>query len=132
MIGLILTGHGGWASGMEEALSMIAGDLPSFAAYDFQLADSTEELRTRLERAHASMSDCDGVLVCCDLVSGSPFSTAVMTCYTKGAEVIAGSNLGMLLEINALRSSESDVHKLAEQAVDLIGKGAARFQMPKA
>lgn len=36
MLGIILTGHGGFASGMEKAMKQILGEQTQFIAIDFQ------------------------------------------------------------------------------------------------
>ena len=49
MLGLVLTGHGGFAQGMENALAMIAGPQEQFLAVSFleenPLADFEKELQ---------------------------------------------------------------------------------------
>ena len=44
MIGLIVTGHGHFASGLTSSLKLIAGEPKNYAAVDFEETDSTEDL----------------------------------------------------------------------------------------
>mgnify|MGYP003192164960 CR=1 FL=1 len=108
MIGLIVTGHGHFASGLTTSLNLIAGDAKEYVAVDFEATDS--------------LKDCEGIIVLSDLAGGSPFKTAVEIGFPRGnVEVIAGTNLGMLVEINLTRTFSEDVHALAESACN-VGK----------
>ena len=44
MIGLILSGHGNFASGLHTSLKLIAGDHSNVEYVDFEEIDSTETL----------------------------------------------------------------------------------------
>lgn len=132
MIGLIVTGHGHFASGLTEALNVIAGPAEHYAAVDFEVSDSVETLSANLQKAMDDMSYCESIIVLSDLAGGSPFKTAVELGYTRGVEVVAGTNLGMLVEINMVRQFMEDVHQLAEQALT-VGKDQVQkfvFQAP--
>ena len=50
MIGLIVTGHGHFATGMEAGLHVIGGVPEHFRAVDFELSDSEMEEIRRLDR----------------------------------------------------------------------------------
>lgn len=48
MIGMILCGHGNFASGMYSAIKLIAGEQEDFATVDFSAGMSSEELKEQL------------------------------------------------------------------------------------
>lgn len=121
MIGLIVTGHGHFATGLTSALNLIAGPAEHYVAVDFNESDSTDDLAAHLEEAMNSLSDCSSILVLSDLAGGSPFKVSVELGFPRGYEVVAGTNLGMLIEINLVRSFMDDVHMLARQAIT-VGK----------
>ncbi|MDE5757138.1 MAG: PTS sugar transporter subunit IIA [Allobaculum sp.] len=121
MIGLIVTGHGRFASGMSEALQAIAGPTPYYCAVDFDMRETLEELSAHLEEAMDRLKECESILILCDLAGGAPFKVSVELGYPRGYEVVAGTNLGMLVEINMGRQFMDDVHALALQAVT-VGK----------
>lgn len=72
MLGLVLTGHGGFAQGMENALAMIAGPQEQFLAVPFleenPLACFEKELQGAIDQLKET---CDGVVICADLVGGT-------------------------------------------------------------
>ena len=122
MIGLIVTGHGHFASGLTSSLKLIAGEPKDYVAVDFEEQDSVEDLATKLTAAMDSLKDCDAILVLSDLAGGSPFKTSVEVGFPRGnVEVVAGTNLGMLVEINLTRTFIENVKDLAESALN-VGK----------
>lgn len=122
MIGLIVTGHGNFASGLTSSLKLIAGIPTDYVAVDFEEQDSVEDLAKKLTEAMDSLSNCSEILVLSDLAGGSPFKTSVEIGFPRGnVEVVAGTNLGMLVEINLTRTFSEDVKALAESAVN-VGK----------
>ena len=130
MIGLIVTGHGKFASGMEGALTEIASSPKAFAAVDYELSESPENLAKRLEAAADALKDCESVLFPCDLAGGAPFKESVEIAAARGFETLAGTNLGMLIEVNLMREFMDDVHELAVQAVT-VGKDQVLRLNPK-
>ena len=81
-----------------------------------------ENIAKKLTDAMDSLKDCEGIIVLSDLAGGSPFKTAVEIGFPRGnVEVVAGTNLGMLVEINLTRTFSEDVHGLAESACN-VGK----------
>lgn len=130
MIGLIVTGHGHFATGMEAGLHVIGGVPEHFRAVDFELSDSVEILENKLTKAMDDLADCDAILIMADLAGGSPFKSSVELGFPKGnVEVVAGTNMGMLLEINFQRAMSDDVHALAAQAVEVAKDSVRRFEL---
>lgn len=101
MVGLLVTGHGHFATGLGSALQLIAGTADNLAFVDFEADHSTEILADNLNKALDSLKSCGGVLVLSDLAGGSPFKTAVECKFARpdqNIEVVAGTNLSMLVE----------------------------------
>lgn len=122
MIGLIVTGHGNFGSGLTSSLHLIAGEQENYKYVDF--TKEVDELRDDLNKAMDELKDCEGILVLSDLVGGSPFKTAVEVGFPRGnVEVVGGTNLPMLVEISMTRKFMEDATalSLAEAAV-MTGK----------
>lgn len=118
MIGIIVTGHGNFATGMTSALKLIGGEQEHYQAVDFLSEYSVEDLERELDKAMTALKDCDGILVLADLVGGSPFKTSVMmSTKRENIEVVGGCNLGMLMEVAMSRAFNDDLKALAESAV---------------
>lgn len=132
MIGVITTGHGNFATGLTSALNLIVGEMEAYAAVDFTSLAGTAELERDLAVALDGLSaqGCEGVLVLCDLVGGSPFKTAVTLGAARGnVRVMAGTNLGCLVEACTQRDVVSDVDGLATLAVEAARAQVVAFQM---
>lgn len=121
MIGVIVTGHGSFASGMESALKLLAGRPEKFLAVDFKQEDTIDDLEFRLRDAIRSLSECTGILILADIYEGAPFRESVEMkekMAPQKIEIVAGVNLGMLMQINLSRGYVSDVSDLADLAVE--------------
>lgn len=100
MLSIILSGHGGFASGMEQAMKQILGEQQQFIAIDFPESSSTARLTTQIEDALHSLDESDGLVFLTDLLGGTPFRVASTLAMQKaGREVITGVNLQLLLEM---------------------------------
>ncbi|MFG0515727.1 PTS galactosamine/N-acetylgalactosamine transporter subunit IIA [Kluyvera intermedia] len=100
MLGIILTGHGGFASGMEKAMKQILGEQTQFIAIDFPENSTTALLTSQLENAVNTLDSEDDLVFLTDLLGGTPFRVASTLAVQKsGREVITGTNLQLLLEM---------------------------------
>lgn len=122
MIGIILTGHGNFASGLTSSLKLIMGDkIDYYEVVDFE-GTNTDILEQDIINSIHNLEECDGILICCDLTGGSPFKFAVTSSLTdKNIEVIAGTNLPMLLDLIISRTNETNAYEFAKHALQ-IGK----------
>lgn len=100
MPAIILTGHGGFASGMEKAMKQILGEQPEFIAIDFPETSSTALLTEQLVEAVNTLGSQQEIVFLTDLLGGTPFRVAsTLAMQQPGREVITGTNLQLLLEM---------------------------------
>jgi N-acetylgalactosamine PTS system EIIA component len=128
MNGLIVTGHGNFATGLRSSVRLIAGNPERVEYVDFLEEDSTEVLEGKLKEALARLKECKEVLFLCDLVGGTPYNTAVMisaSASDQNCAVVGGTNLSMLLEIAMIKDT-IPLSELKEMAVQ-TGKNAIQF-----
>lgn len=76
MIGIIVLGHGKFASGMEYAIKQIIGKQEGTAFIDFYDGKSPESLRDEILSALQHINHSKGILFCCDILGGTPFRVA--------------------------------------------------------
>ncbi len=118
MVGCIITGHGDFAQGLMSALEMIAGPQNATQAVIFH-EDEAATFGNRLAQAvDEALAQFGSVLVCCDLMGGTPFNQAMLAAADKPVEIVTGCNLGMLLELTSSQSSVSSAQELAQIAQD--------------
>jgi PTS system N-acetylgalactosamine-specific IIA component len=100
MLGVILTGHGRFASGLHQAACQIVGEQAQFVAIDFPDGKSSDDLEAELRAAVESCDQGQGVVFMTDILGGSPFRYASLLSMEKGdLEVITGTNMQMLIEM---------------------------------
>ena len=124
MVGCILTGHGRFADGLASAIAMVAGEHRAFATVSFEderAATYRDELRAAITEMRAA---CSGVLVCVDLLGGTPFNEAMMIATeVEDVEVVTGANLPMMIELLLNRDAGASMAELVAQAVTVGQEG---------
>lgn len=130
MIGLIISGHGNFASGLRSSLKLIAGEVINVEYVNFEESDSTEILKEKYYDSLKSLDNCDKILALTDLAGGSPFKTLVeiKTEIERPMEVIGGTNLPMALEISMTKDIIDDLSLLSESALEVGKSGVVKFE----
>lgn len=119
MIGIIVTGHGNFATGITSALETIMGKQEQYINVDFPREDTATELKENIANAIDELKNCDNIIVFADLLSGSPFNTAIMKAMEdERIKVIYGVNLGMLVEAVMNRNKGTDFNEIVKNAVE--------------
>lgn len=117
MLGLIISGHGGFATGLAKAMQQILGEQEAVVAIDFPESSSTALLRTQMERALCRVEREEGTVFLTDLLGGTPFRVASsLAMQVPNREVITGTNLQLLLEM-ALERDGLDARTFRQQAL---------------
>lgn len=118
MTGMIVTGHGSYATGITSGLKLLAGEPEHYRSVDFLPEDSTESLEEKLRDAIRNLEECDKILILADLVGGSPFNVSLKLKLSGGweMEVIGGCNLPVVLDSYMARIMEEDVYRLASSS----------------
>ena len=131
MIGLILSGHGHFASGLHTSLNLIAGEPSNVEYVDFEENDTINTLKEKYYASLKNLNECDSILALTDLAGGSPFKTLVevKTEIEKPMEVIGGTNLPMLLEISMTKDILEDLSSLADSAIEVGKNGVVKFEL---
>lgn len=100
MLGIIISGHGGFATGMEKAMLQIIGTQEQTVAIDFPEESTSQKLMQQFEDALKEVDTGDGVVFLTDLLGGTPFRTAsTLSLARDDMEVLTGCNLQLILEM---------------------------------
>ena len=62
MVGIIITGHSNFATGIASAVKLVAGQQKNLEAVDFPDTYSTEELKTKLTEALDKLEECKNII----------------------------------------------------------------------
>ncbi|MCF0148752.1 MAG: PTS sugar transporter subunit IIA [Clostridium sp.] len=130
MIGLIISGHGNFASGLHTSINLIAGEPCNVEYVDFVETDSIETLREKYSASLENLRNCENILALTDLAGGSPFKTLVelKTEIEKPMEVIGGANLPMIIEISMSKDIIEDLSSLSENAIETGRNSIVKFE----
>jgi len=120
MTGIIVTGHGSFATGLTSGLRLLAGEPEHYEPVDFDPEESVESLRGKVEAALGRLADCEDVLILADLAGGSPFNVSVGLKLEReaGIEVIGGANLPILLDAYMKRGAVAGAAELAKSSLE--------------
>ncbi len=87
MIGLLVTGHANFGSGITSSVNLIAGEQEAYKYVDFLPTYSTEDLTGEITKALDELKDCEGVIIFTDLMGGTPFNVAAQLDMTRRISV---------------------------------------------
>ena len=132
MVGLMITGHGHFATGLGSSLKLITGNTENIVYVDFEEEHSTDILTANLNKGIEKLKNCAGILVLSDLAGGSPFKCAVECKFAhpdQNIEVIAGTNLPMLIEGSMTMGAFESPLDMAETLIPTGKDYIVRFEL---
>lgn len=119
MIGIIITGHGNFASGLESNLNLIVGNVDNIIAIDFEKSDSPDSLESKMDSAIDKLKNCSGIIIFTDLLNGTPFNIAVKKVVSnQKLRLVYGVNAAMLLELSTKIGFSDSLDDTANEAVE--------------
>ncbi len=127
MIGMIVTGHGQFASGLVSSMMLLAGKPQCCRTVDYLSKDTPTEYNAKLNQAIEELKDCEGILILTDLSGGTPLKMTIEMKKERreAIEIVSGTNLGMLLEAAISRTLILNLRELSEHVVR-TGKNEVR------
>lgn len=138
MIGILVSGHGNFASGLTTALELLAGPQEAYQAVDFLPEHSADELKEKMQKAVAELGACDSVLILADLTGGTPYNVAsklrleqMEASKAPALEVIGGANLGGVMEACMTRQLDCSVKELVASVCRAAKEQVVHFQTEK-
>lgn len=127
MFGIIISGHGHYASGVYSSMELILGEQNNVSIVDFPQTDTKTELENNIQNAIKQFENEEHILICCDLLSGSPFNVSIMEAMKDSRiKVLYGVNIGMLLEILVNRNMGQSFEQICSNIVE-TGKSQIGF-----
>lgn len=126
MIPIIITGHGQFATSMEQTIKYILGEQSNIYFVDFNNGMGNKELEDKLKNILHTLNS-NQVLFLTDLAGGTPFSTAVLLSEgNPGYKVFGGCNMPMVVSALEL-SEEDDINSIAEEILNFAKDGIMLF-----
>lgn len=130
MIGIILSGHAEFASGLNSSIQLIAGKQDNFEIVNFSEGMSSEDLHQSLQAAIEIVEQGQGTVIFTDIPGGTPFNQSVILSTKKEkVKVITGTNLPALLDGSFSRDLSLD--EFIEKILDSGKSGLQEFKQKK-
>lgn len=117
---VLLVAHGPLASGLRDAIEMIAGPQERLEVVQLQPEDDIEGVSTRLDSAlqKLGVDEDEEAVIFADLFGAAPANAAAsLLRHRPNIEIVAGMNLPMLLEVLFGRQGVT-ARELAQAAVE--------------
>ena len=132
MIGILVAGHGRFATGIRSAVELILGEQENFVAVDFPEGDTKTELEVNINEALQELSEMEHILIFCDIISGSPFNVSLMkTMDDSRVKIFYGTNLGMLVNTAMNRNMGDSWEELISDIIETGQSGVGTFESPE-
>ena len=129
MIGLLVTGHANFGTGITSSVNLIAGEQEAYKAVDFLPTYSTEDLTCELTKALDELKDCEGVIIFTDLMGGTPFNVSAQIGHGKeNIRIVAGTNLPMLVEIVMSRKFMDNLDELVDSVLETGKEQVTKYE----
>lgn len=126
-IGIIITGHGKFASGLKSCLDMVGADCKNIIAVDFLPEDDYKNLDKEFLKAYDLLNPKDYVIVLADLLGASPFNRAYLSLSTKENVRFIG-NANFSLAYYLLNEEIDNIDTLIEESISKACKNIVEYK----
>ena len=127
MVGVVITGHGTFASGINGSIEIIAGKQKDCYVVDFD-GLHTEKLEEDLRECFEKMKDFDRIFVFYDLCGGSPFQySCVLSQEYQNVSVIGGANVPLVVEVCLSREYIEDPGSFITEKIEAAREALMMF-----
>lgn len=131
MIGVVVTGHGGFGAGLESNVKTLAGNEAELKAVDFANGMDVDEFEAKLAQAMDAYADCEGIMVLTDIAGGTPYNRAAGLSMTRPkVRVLSGTNSSMLMDLcmrNITGDSCDDIDQVAQSLMETAHENIGKF-----
>lgn len=131
VIGFIVTGHGDFSTGMQSAVEMIAGRQEFFETVVFKEDEALEAFEEKMvQKLQKLLLETESVIIFTDLLGGTPFRTAMLAVNGRpNVEVIAGTNLPLLIESTGVRFLHKEAKELLAEVLPIGKEGIVQGKL---
>lgn len=118
LLGVIVCTHSNFASGLKDAVEMIAGEQENFDVVGFQEGEEMLALSEKLKHIAQDYEDRNEKYVfMVDLFGATPFNASAAGLAMFDTSIITGVNLPLLLEVLLQRQSSLSYEELLNHAL---------------
>lgn len=127
---VILVSHGKFANGLNDALSMLAGNREDILSVGFENGKSVDEFAALFTEKVKDISTDDEVILLGDIIGGSPLTNATNVLVNKGIKtvILGGMNLPLALTTVLMKDTVS-LDEIADQVLEQARMAMQEFKI---
>lgn len=127
---VILVSHGKFANGLNDALSMLAGNREDILSIGLENGKSVDEFTALFTEKVKDISTDDEVILLGDIIGGSPLTNATNVLVNKGIKtvILGGINLPLALTTVLMKDTVS-LDEIADQVLEQARMAMQEFKI---
>lgn len=127
---VILVSHGKFANGLNDALSMLAGNREDILSVGLENGKSVDEFTALFTEKIKDISTDDEVILLGDIIGGSPLTNATNVLVNKGIKtvILGGMNLPLALTTVLIKDTVS-LDEIANQVLEQARMAMQEFKI---
>jgi len=127
---VILVSHGKFANGLNDALSMLAGNREDILSVGLENGKSVDEFTALFTEKIKDISTDDEVILLGDIIGGSPLTNATNVLVNKGIKtvILGGMNLPLALTTVLMKDTVS-LDEIADQVLEQARMAMQEFKI---
>lgn len=127
---VILVSHGKFANGLNDALSMLAGNREDILSVGLENGKSVDEFVALFTEKVKDISNDDDVILLGDIIGGSPLTNATNVLVNKGIKtvILGGMNLPLALTTVLMKDTVS-LDEIANQVLEQARMAMQEFKI---
>lgn len=127
---VILVSHGKFANGLNDALSMLAGNREDILSVGIENGKSVDEFTALFTEKVKDISNDDDVILLGDIIGGSPLTNATNVLVNKGIKtvILGGMNLPLALTTVLMKDTVS-LDEIANQVLEQARMAMQEFKI---
>lgn len=127
---VILVSHGKFANGLNDALSMLAGNREDILSVGLENGKSIDEFTALFTEKVKDISTDDEVILLGDIIGGSPLTNATNVLVNKGIKtvILGGMNLPLALTTVLMKDTVS-LDEIADQVLEQARMAMQEFKI---
>lgn len=127
---VILVSHGKFANGLNDALSMLAGNREDILSVGLENGKSVDEFAALFTEKVKDISTDDEVILLGDILGGSPLTNATNVLVNKGIKtvILGGMNLPLALTTVLMKDTVS-LDEIADQVLEQARMAMQEFKI---
>lgn len=127
---VILVSHGKFANGLNNALSMLAGNREDILSVGLENGKSVDEFVALFTEKVKDISSDDEVILLGDIIGGSPLTNATNVLVNKGIKtvILGGMNLPLALTTVLMKDTVS-LDEIADQVLEQARMAMQEFKI---